>query len=123
MARTYCCPRWMVSISLSRRRSSATVRAATASAKRISRIMKRTPSRRKPSSCLSPGCRDLGFMVVAHSLPEWQGLCVVVRDVFDLDRHRGYFDNAISPVDNVAFRSNENVISVQQENLLLASPL
>ena len=55
-------------------------------------------------------------------MAKWQRLRVVVRNIFYLDGRRIDFDYLVAPVDYIPLRSDEDVISMQQEDLFL-SPL
>ena len=53
------------------------------------------------------------------SLAKWQRLRVVVRNILYLDGRRIDFDYLVAPVDYIPLRSDEDVISMQQEDLFL----
>jgi hypothetical protein len=53
-------------------------------------------------------------------LPKWERLRVVIGNIFYLDGRRVDFDYPIAPVDHISFRSDEDVISMQQEDLFLS---
>jgi len=97
-------------------------RRAIASAIMTSRIMKSTPSNRNPP--LAPirlvPIFDLETVLIIGEAAT--SACCDTEYPY-LDGYRIDFDYAIAPVDHITFRSDENVISLEQEDLFLAGLL